>query len=108
MNLEYLEYLLSLWARWMRHDDLGLGYPKRSLGMSSGGASTEDSFDELFEGSEREKVRSLDTIINSLEEGQKKSIYHVYLGSKPPSLQDYKFQLAMDNLLTLATKRIDL
>ena len=48
MNLEYLKHLLSLWTRWMKNDDHGLGYPKRSIGMSTGGASTEDTFDEMY------------------------------------------------------------
>lgn len=90
----------------MRSDDHKLGFPKRTIGMSSGGASTEDSFDEMFESAELDKVKLVNTVIHSLDQGQKDAIYHFHLGTKAPQFKEFKYQLAIDNLLTMVGKRI--
>lgn len=105
MNIEYLMYLLDEWARWMKRDDYGLGYPKRSLGMSSGGAS--GSFDEMYESSELDKIKTVDSVIHSLDNEQVKAIYARYLGSKKPMYYELKLENAVDNLLTIVGRRID-
>ena len=104
MNIEYLMYLLDEWARWMKQDDHGLGYPKRSLGMSSGGASS--SFEEIFEDSELDKIKILDRVIHDLDHEQRKAIYARYLGSKKPMYYEIKLGDAMDNLLTIVGRRL--
>jgi len=105
MNIEYLMYLLDEWARWMKRDDHGLGYPKRSLGMSSGGAS--GSFDEMYESSELDKIKTIDSVISSLDNQQRDAIYARYLGSKKPMYYEIKLELAIDNLLTIAGRRLN-
>lgn len=106
MNLEYLMYLLDEWARWMKRDSNNLGYPKRSLGMSSGGAS--GSFDEMYEDSELDKIKTVDSVISSLDSQQRDAIYARYLGSKKPMYYEIKLELAIDNLLTIAGRRLNL
>ena len=105
MNIEYLMYLLDEWARWMKRDDHGLGYPKRSLGISSGGAS--GSFDEMYESSELDKIKTIDSVISSLDNQQRDAIYARYLGSKKPMYYEIKLELAIDNLLTIAGRRLN-
>jgi len=105
MNIEYLMYLLDEWARWMKQDDHGLGYPKRSLGISTGGAS--GSFDEMYESSELEKIKIVDSVIHSLDNEQVKAIYARYLGSKKPMYYELKLEHAVDNLLTIVGRRIN-
>ena len=105
MNIEYLMYLLDEWARWMKRDDHGLGYPKRSLGMSTGGAS--GSFDEMYESSELDKIKTIDSVISSLDNQQRDAIYARYLGSKKPMYYEIKLELAIDNLLTIAGRRLN-
>lgn len=104
MEIGYLTYLLDAWARWMKHDDHELGYPKRSLGMSSGGASS--SFEEIFEDSELDKIRIVDRVIHDLDYEQRKAIYARYLGSNKPMYYEIKLGDAMDNLLTIVGRRI--
>ena len=105
MNIEYLMYLLDEWARWMKQDDHGLGYPKRSLGISTGGAS--GSFDEMYESSELDKIKTIDSVISSLDNQQRDAIYARYLGSKKPMYYEIKLELAIDNLLTIAGRRLN-
>lgn len=105
MNIEYLMYLLDLWAQWMKHDDHELGYPKRSLGMSSGGASS--TFEEIFESSELDKIKIVDRVIHDLDYEQRKAVYARYLGSKKPMYYEIKLGDAIDNLLTIVGRRID-
>lgn len=105
MNIEYLMYLLDEWARWMKKDDHGLGYPKRSLGISTGGAS--GSFEEMFENGELEKIKIVDSVIHSLDNEQVKAIYARYLGSKKPMYYELKLGHAVDNLLTIVGRRIN-
>ena len=84
MNLEYLKHLLSLWTRWMRNDDHGLGYPKRSLGM-----------------------RTLNAVINELDHEERKAIHHFHLGSVAPMYKEIKYELAIEHILKNITKRLD-
>ena len=45
MSIERLLQILDDWALYMKSDNHKLGYPSKSLGMSSGGESTEDELD---------------------------------------------------------------
>lgn len=105
MNIEYLMYLLDEWARWMKKDDHGLGYPKRSLGISTGGASS--SFEEMYENGELDKIKTVDSVIHSLDNQQRDAIYARYLGSKKPMYYELKLSHAVDNLLTIVGRRIN-
>lgn len=73
-----------------------LGYPSRSLGISTGGAST--SFDDLYETMNGTHVRTLEAVIDSLEPRQKNAVMAKWIGGKPEELQNYHYNLAIDNL----------
>jgi hypothetical protein len=84
-----------------------LGFPSRSLVMSSGGASTEDSFNELILTQDQDNIRIIDTLIHNLPPEQQDALYHKYLSSKKPFAYEYKLELAIDNLLTIASRKIN-
>ena len=48
MSIERLLQILDDWALYMKSDNHKLGYPSKSLGMSSGGESTEDEFESML------------------------------------------------------------
>lgn len=105
MEIDYLMYLLDLWSQWMRTDDHGLGYPKKSTGISSGGAYT--SFEDMFDSAELDKIRTVDSVVHSLDPEQQKAIYARYLRTVKPRFYELKLELAMDNLLTIVSRRLD-
>ena len=106
MDMQRLLELLDKWKLYMRSDNHRLGYPSKSLGMVSGGESSYDAFDEMYEEVESSNVKTVDAVIHSLPEDQKQAIYARYLQTKKPQLYEYKLQLAIDNLLTIVGRRI--
>ena len=60
--------VLKIWAGYKRREGgaVTLGYPRHSAGFSSGGASTEDSFDELVEAADRRTGAIADAILDEL------------------------------------------
>ena len=105
-----MERLLSImddWALWMKSDSHKLGYPTKSIGMSSGGESTRESFSEMCSAQDMSNVRTIDAIIHSLSKEQQDAIYARYLDAKKPLAYPYKLELAFDNLLTMADRRIN-
>jgi hypothetical protein len=99
--------ILDGWAQWMKKPTHKLGFPSRSLVMSSGGASTEDSFNELILTQDQDNIRIIDTLIHNLPPEQQDALYHRYLSSKKPFAYEYKLSLAIDNLLTIASRKIN-
>lgn len=106
MQMDRLLELLDKWKLFMRSDNHKLGYPSKSLGMSSGGESSYDAFDEMYEDVEADNVRTVDAVIHSLPNDQKDAIYARYLNTKKPIYYEIKLQLAIDNLLTIVGRRI--
>ena len=106
MQMDRLLELLDKWKLFMRSDNHKLGYPSKSIGMSSGGESSYDAFDEMYEDVEADNVRTVDAVIHSLPNDQKDAIYARYLNTKKPSYYEIKLQLAIDNLLTIVGRRI--
>ena len=106
MEMNRLLELLDKWKLFMKSDSHKLGYPSKSLGMSSGGESSYDAFDEMYEDVEADNVRTVDAVIHSLPKDQKDAIYARYLKTKKPHLYEYKLQIAIDNLLTIVGRRI--
>lgn len=91
----------------MKSSSHRLGYPSKSLGMSSGGESTEDEFEHMVNAMDKANVRTLDAIIHSLDKGQQQALYAKYLGAKPPLAYSWQLDMAMDNLMTIASRRIN-
>lgn len=107
MTMQRLLELIDKWKIWMKKDNHRLGYPSKSILISSGG-SAEDAFEEMYESSEGDNVRVLDSIISDLEKEQRNAIYHRYLNSgQRPSYYELKLEMAMDNLLTIAGQKIN-
>jgi hypothetical protein len=52
-------------------------------------------------------VRTIHAIVHSLEQGQQDAIYAKYLGAKPPLAFYWQLDMAYDNLLTIAERRIN-
>lgn len=80
------ERVLVIWASYKRREGgtVTLGYPRHSAGFTSGGASTEDSFDELVERADRRTGAIADAILDELSlhgyNRQVMAIWNRYLG----------------------------
>jgi hypothetical protein len=104
MEMNRLLELLDKWKLYMRSDNHKLGYPSKSIGMSSGGAS--GSFDDMYDEVEDDNIRTVDAVIHSLPKEQQDAIYARYLKTKKPLYYEIKLELAIDNLLTIVARRI--
>ena len=107
ISKERLLSILEDWARWMKSDNHKLGYASKSIGMSSGGESTSEVFEEMCSAQDMSNIRTIHAIIHSLEQGQQDAIYTKYLGAKPPLAYYWQLDMAYDNLLTIAGRRIN-
>tara|TARA_R110000822_G_scaffold39297_4_gene108042 strand:+ start:406 stop:729 length:324 start_codon:yes stop_codon:yes gene_type:complete len=105
MKMERLMVLLEDWAVFMKHDNTKLGYPSKSLGMSTGGESSE-AFDDMIGVADNKNVITLNAIVHSLPKEQRDAIYARWLNSNKPMYYEFKLGLAMDNLLIMAGRRI--
>lgn len=104
MEMNRLLELLDKWKLYMRSDNHKLGYPSKSIGMSSGGAS--GSFDDMYDEVEDDNIRTVDAVIHSLPKDQQQAIYARYLKTKKPLYYELKLEMAIDNLLTIVGRRI--
>jgi hypothetical protein len=107
ISMERLLSILEDWSLWMKHDTHKLGYPSKSIGMSSGGESTSEVFEEMCSAQDMSNIRTIHAIIHSLEQGQQDAIYAKYLGAKPSLAFYWQLDMAYDNLLTIAERRIN-
>lgn len=106
MRIKRLMVLLEDWSIWMKHDNHRLGYPRKSLGIASGGESSE-AFDDMVGEADSKNIKTINAIINSLPREQREAIYARWLKSKKPMYYELKLELAIDNLLSIAGRRID-
>jgi len=100
MLMEYMD----AWARSMRQEDSGLGYPKKSIMMSSGGNYT--SFEDMIEEADSKVVETIDAVIGSLEQEQRDAVWARWLNTKKPMYYELKLSHAIDNLLTIVGRRL--
>ena len=107
ITMERLLAILDDWKLYMKSSSNRLGYPTQSLGMSSGGESTSDEFEHMVNAMDKSNVRTLSAIIDSLEYGQREALYAKYLGGNKPLAYEWQLDMAMDNLLTMASRRIN-
>jgi|TARA_R110000787_G_scaffold85719_1_gene182720 hypothetical protein len=105
MRISRLNEIIQDWVRWHKVDDHKLGYPSKVSYMSTGGYSA-NVFDDMVGIADSNNVKTLDAIINSLPLEQRQAIYANYLGEKQPIFYEMKFELAMENLLSIASRRI--
>lgn len=100
MLMEYMD----AWARSMRQEDSGLGYPKKSIMMSSGGNYT--SFEDMIEEADNKVVETIDAVIGSLDQEQRDAVWARWLNTKKPMYYELKLSHAIDNLLTIVGRRL--
>ena len=60
IHIDRLMQILDDWALYMKSDNHRLGYPSKSVGLSSGGESTVDSFDEMIDIQDLSNVHVVD------------------------------------------------
>jgi hypothetical protein len=106
MTNDRLLQILDDWAKWMKRPSNKLGYPTRSAFLASGGESASDAFEEMLTESDLKNVLKIDALITSLPKEQKEAINARYLDSKRPNNYDHELEMAMDNLMTWADRRM--
>jgi hypothetical protein len=107
ISMERLLSILADWALWMKSDNHKLGYPSKSIGMSSGGESTSEVFEDMCSAQDMANIRTIDAIIHSLPKEQQDAIYARYLDARKPLAYEWNMDMAYDNLLTIASRRIN-
>lgn len=107
MEIKRCMEILDDWAKWMKVDSHKLYYPSKSSFFSSGGESSNEIFDQMLEDMDVKNAMTMDAIIDSLPKNQKQAIYARYLREKKSKFYEYDLGLAMDNILTIATRRIN-
>lgn len=90
---DYLEVYLAEWVTFMHSGRYCAGYPRRAIGISTGGNSK--SFDELMEPVESEIVHAIDAAIESLPPAQRCAIHHCYLHSVYRFRENYPYIKAL-------------
>lgn len=71
--------MLSEWADWMRGDEAGRGYPRKSAMLQSGYVSS--TFEDLCDLADAQRCRIVDACIDDLPPNQRAAIYRCYLAS---------------------------
>ena len=107
ISMERLLSIMQDWALWMKSDNHKLGYPSKSIGMSSGGESTSEVFEDMCSAQDMSNIRTIDAIIHSLPKEQQNAIYAKYLDAKKPLAYEWNMDMAYDNLLVIAGRRIN-
>jgi len=106
ITLERLDWLLGNWSDYMQQPSSKLGYPSKSLCMSSGGASGEDEFEIMCDEVDTKCAQAMDSIIDSISQPQRTAINHVWLKvSHHYPTQSMDYEEAIESILKLAHKR---
>lgn len=106
MTDERLAWHLGNWADYMKQPSSKLGYPSKSLCMSSGGASGEDEFDILCNEADVNVAKTMDGIIDSITLPQRVAVNHVWLNVKHHyPTQELDLEEAYKNIIKLCLKR---
>lgn len=106
MRIGRLMDVLEDWSRWMKADSHRLGYPSKTSYFSSGGESTSDVFEDMLGECDNNNIKILNACIDSLGKEQKEAVYYRWLKGNKPMYYEKNLDLAMDNLLTTAGRRI--
>ena len=105
MTIDRLLDILEDWKKYMHQPQNKLGYPSKSSCIITGGSSANDAFEIMLEESDLSNVLAIDSIIDSLPQKQIMAINARYLGSIKPRNYEDNLGMALDNLLTIASKR---
>ena len=106
MDINRIKSILDDWALYMKVDSNKLGYPAKSILINSGGESSNEAFEEMIDAMDLKNAITMDAIIDSLEPLQREAVYARYLKQKKPAEYVRLFSLAMDNIMTMASRRI--
>jgi RNA recognition motif-containing protein len=106
MRIARLMDILDDWARWMKQDSHKLGYPSKTSYFLTGGESTSEVFEDMVSKSDMENIKTVDSIIDDLPIKQKQAINYRFLGGNKPIYYERDLELAIDNLLTIASRKI--
>ena len=106
MRIARLMDILDDWARWMKQDSHKLGYPNKTSYFLTGGESTSEVFEDMVSKSDMENIKTVDSIIDDLPIKQKQAINYRFLGGNKPIYYERDLELAIDNLLTIASRKI--
>jgi hypothetical protein len=89
------DYYLRLWAEWMSHDDHGLGFPRRSLALCTGGdySAGEDAFELECEKVDAVAARAADAAVSDLPAEYQAVIHAQYVAAV------YRFRRAPSDML---------
>jgi hypothetical protein len=106
VDIERVKYYLELWTDYMKHGNSSkLGFSNKSVGFSTGGAS---SFEDLTEDMDVQQVLIVDRVIDDLPKELKESVYATHLGNKTNMTMmsiAYNYQLAVVELTTKLEKK---
>ena len=106
MTNDRLDWHLDNWSIWMKRDTHKLGYPSKSLCMSSGGSSGDDEFDIMCDEADINCAQKMDGLVDSITLPQRTAINHVWLQVKHHyPTQDLDYEEAIDHLIKLSVKR---
>lgn len=106
MEIDRVRYYLELWTDYMKHGNSSkLGFSNKSVGFSTGGAS---SFEDLTEDMDVQQVLIVDRVIDDLPKDMRDSVYATHLGNKTNMTMmaiAYNYQLAVAELATKLEKK---
>ena len=105
MDRELMMDYMDMWAKSMRHDDHGLGYPKKSIMLSSGGGGY-TTLDDMIEQADSEVIKTIDAAISSLDQEERNAVWARWLKTKKPMYYEIKLQNAINNLMQILSKRL--
>jgi len=99
ISKEYMMELLDEWAKWVKsYKDEGLGYPKRSVGISSG-SSQYGAFEAMCDHADEHQMKIVNTGVYDLAPEEQSAIFWRYFKQKPkPMYYEFKLQMAMEHL----------
>ena len=106
MTNDRLEWQLFNWSEYMKRDTHRLGYPSKSMCLSTGGASGEDEFEIMCNTADTSCAQKMDSIIDSISLPQRTAVNHVWLKvSHHYATQELDLIEAYENIIKLAAKR---
>jgi len=106
MQTDRIEWHLHNWAEYMRRPTHKLGYPSKSLCLSSGGSSGADEFEIMCDNADASSAQAIDSIIDSISQPQRIAVNHEWLKTNhhyPTHLMDY--DEAIQSISRIADKR---
>ena len=106
MTIQRMMQLLSEWQHYMTYSSNKLGYPSKSLGVSTGVGNS--NFDEMCDNLDVANSRHLDVIIDGLPLLQKQAVHYKHEIIKfwnPIEDLSHHYDIATESLCKIAQRR---